>query len=238
MSEDMYRSYFENHCVSFDEYRDFKIPGYLIEELPCSKDSAILDIGCGPGHFLSSLKKMGYANLNGVDISDEAVEYGKKNGLNITKISSVIKYCRETRNRYDFIIMSHVAEHIDKNEIIPTLKAVRENLMKAGACFFIAVPNAQSNTGCYWAYEDFTHTTLFTAGSLLFVLKTAGFKTIKFLDPLGIYNSGFLARIFKKILFRVYKCNIEFWNRVTGSSYHKQSPSIYTFDIKCTAKND
>ncbi len=44
------------------------------------------------------------------------------------------------------------------------------------------MPNAQSHTGCYWAYEDFTHNTLFTAGSLLYVLKMAGFAHIEIID--------------------------------------------------------
>lgn len=42
------------------------------------------------------------------------------------------------------------------------------------------MPNAQSNTDCYWAYEDFTHYTLFIAGSLLYVLREAGFTNIEF----------------------------------------------------------
>ena len=38
----------------------------------------------------------------------------------------------------------------------------------------------QLNTDCYWAYEDFTHYTLFIAGSLLYVLREAGFTNIEF----------------------------------------------------------
>ena len=35
-----------------------------------SKDSKILDIGCGNGFFLNQLKNRGYTNLAGVDIAN------------------------------------------------------------------------------------------------------------------------------------------------------------------------
>lgn len=47
------------------------------------------------------------------------------------------------------------------------------------------VPNAQSYTGAYWRYEDFTHNIMFTAGSSTYVLRSAGFENIEFLDPDG-----------------------------------------------------
>jgi len=60
------------------------------------------------------------------------------------------------------------------------------------------VPNAQSPVGCYWAYEDFTHTTLFTAGSLYYVLKMAGFKEITFVDPLCIEGLPLWKKMVRK----------------------------------------
>ena len=69
-----------------------------------------------------------------------------------------------------------------KHEIIPLLIKVRSLLTQSGS-LLVMVPNAQSNTGSYWAYEDFTHHTLFTAGSLYFVLRQAGFDSVEFVDP-------------------------------------------------------
>ena len=44
------------------------------------------------------------------------------------------------------------------------------------------MPNGQSATGSYWAFEDFTHETLFTCGSLEYVLSEAGFVDVEFID--------------------------------------------------------
>lgn len=72
------------------------------------------------------------------------------------------------------------------------------------------VPNAQSNTNCYWAYEDFTHNYLFTAGSFLFVLREAGFTNIEFVDIDGM--SG--QKEFKVILKKYF---LQYTNRIINS---------------------
>ena len=99
----------------------------------------------------------------------------------------------------------------------------------------IAVPNAQSNTGSYWAYEDWTHTVLFTTGSLFYVLRAAGFANIEFIDidcTLEISKIKALIRIFFLI---IYKTQIRFWNIITGSSYHQPSLEIFSYEIKAKA---
>lgn len=47
-------------------------------------DGPILDFGCAVGHLLASLKKMGYNDCYGVDISDWALEQAANKGLNVS----------------------------------------------------------------------------------------------------------------------------------------------------------
>ena len=101
----------------------------------------------------------------------------------------------------------------------------------------LMVPNAQSNTDCYWMFEDFTHTTLFTAGSVLFVLKAAGFKTIEFLDKDGVVSAGsWYGKLIRRVFLKIYDLNKLFWNKITLSAYYKFSPRIYTYELKALAK--
>jgi hypothetical protein len=127
-----------------------------------------------------------------------------------------------------------VLEHIEKPRIVPTLRRIRERLMAPGAGLAIMVPNAQSPTGAYWAFEDFTHHTLFTAGSLLFVLRAAGFQSIEFLDPLALEGSR--LRWLRRPLLALYRLNLQLWNKVTGSAFHRGSPQIFSFEIKVIAR--
>ena len=74
----------------FEKYSTYepRIP-VLINELNAriSKHSSILDLGCNCGLYLFNLKKEGYGNLSGTDISRNAIDFGKKNfdmsGINL-----------------------------------------------------------------------------------------------------------------------------------------------------------
>lgn len=231
----VYEEYFSFRNVDSDFYSNYVFPEYLKQVLPNDRNAAILDIGCGFGHILKACQTEGYKNLTGVDVSAEALNYCSGQGYDVEKIDSVAIYCRNSCRKFDFIVMSHVIEHIEKHEIIETLLSIRLQLLNEGGRIMIMTPNAQSNTGCYWAYEDFTHSTIFTAGSLLFVLKCAGFKHVEFIDPLGLDGSHPVAKCAKRILISLYKLHLNFWNRVTNSSYHKPSPQIFTFELKTVA---
>lgn len=227
--------YFELRNVNLNDETHYTIPKYIRRLILENKNLRILDIGCGSGGFLLSLKKEGYNNLIGIDISEEAYLSGKKHGLQVIKIDDILDY--SPVEKFDFFYMNHVLEHIEKDKIIPTLRHIKEKILKPDGKGMIIVPNAQSNTGSYWAYEDFTHHLLFTSGSLFYVLKSAGFSSVDFIDKSGLSSSRPLIRILKIIGLFIYKANKKFWNRVTASSFHKPSPEIYTFDIKAFVKN-
>lgn len=227
-------NYFNFRNVGADYYSSYDIPNYLMKVLPKNKDAAILDIGCGFGQTLKSLRDKGYTNLKGIDINDESIAQCKKLNLDVTKVDDVISYSNVSGNKYDFIIMSHVLEHIEKEKMIDNLRAIRSMLSEKGK-YCVMVPNAQSNTGSYWRFEDFTHHYLFTSGSLLYVLKAAGFTQIEFIDPDGLDGVTSMKKPIVKLLLKYYKWKKKFWNKMTASSYHRPSPQIYTFELKALA---
>jgi 2-polyprenyl-3-methyl-5-hydroxy-6-metoxy-1,4-benzoquinol methylase len=228
-------AYFSFRNVSTDYYSNYALPPYLVRVLPRDKSTKILDIGCGFGQTLNALAKRGYENLRGVDISDEAINRCRDLGLQVEKIDDLSDYMEEHRDEFDFIIMSHVLEHIEKASIIRYVSTIKAMLKKGGQ-FLVMVPNAQSNTDCYWAYEDFTHATLFTAGSLHFVLMAGGFTQVEFIDPYCVEGMSFVKKTIKLGLLKLYKGNKFFWNKVTSSSYHGPSPIILSFEIKGLAR--
>jgi predicted TPR repeat methyltransferase len=230
-----YSDYFNLRNVESDYYLDYQIPKHIIELLPPDKNADILDIGCGFGSLIREIKKQGYISVKGIDISEQAIEFASKQNLNVEN-ASIKEFAERSEKKFEIVIMSHVLEHINKSEIIDTLKLISEKILKENGKFCLMVPNAQSNTGSYWAYEDFTHTTLFTTGSLFYVLKAAGFNKIKFLDPDGIENSIGISRLVKKIFLPLYRVKKSFWNKITSSSFHAQSPNIFTFELKVLAE--
>lgn len=228
--------YFRLRKITPESYKNYRFPRYLEKIVPSDKSTKILDIGCGFGQLLLKLRERGYVNSKGIDISKEACDCCKSQGIKAEKIKDIADYCKKTKEKYDLIIMSHVLEHIEKEEIVKTLIDIRKHLLTEKGKLCIIVPNAQSNTGCYWFFEDFTHKTLFTSGSLFYVLSAAGFKKIKFIDKRATEGFGFFVRLIRNTFFPLYYYNKFFWNRITSSGYHGPSPKIFTYEIKALAE--
>jgi cyclopropane fatty-acyl-phospholipid synthase-like methyltransferase len=232
--EAMLHSYFRNRGIDAAYYLSFQLPVWLKDELPKEKNSRILDIGCGFGQMLLRLREEGYGNISGIDIGSESVEFCQSQGLDVEKINSIEEFSKTHADRYDLILMSHVLEHIPKEQTISTLSAIQSMLRKGGS-YIVMVPNAQSATGVYWMYEDFTHHLLFTAGSLRYALLSAGFERIEFPDPKCLKGLSAWGKIKRQLFLRLYEWKINFWNRATASSFHKPSPRIFSFEVKARA---
>jgi len=226
--------YFELRGLDIDNYSNFFVPKWLENEISRDKSSKILDFGCGFGQLIGALSKQGFTNLKGVDISSDAVNEAQKRGLPVFLITSIQDFAKGDE-KFDVIFMSHVLEHFPKEEVIPTLKLIKENLLLPNGRLFIQVPNAQSPTGLYWMYEDFTHHLLFTAGSLIYVLKASGFTDITFVDPRSEADLNFVQKIKQRLLFYFFVKKTNLWNMATRSQFHKSSPRIYTWELKVKA---
>ena len=93
----------------------------------------ILDVGCREGVFLNKLKLNGYINTIGIDVSDIALQVCSLKhecyNMNLMNIDSLQKF--------DFIIVSHVLEHIPQPNIF--IDKVYEQLNTNGF-LFIEIP--------------------------------------------------------------------------------------------------
>ncbi|MGN0161454.1 MAG: class I SAM-dependent methyltransferase [Lachnospiraceae bacterium] len=230
----MEENYLDYHKLRLNVFtKEAWIPGCVIEHLPSEKSANILDIGCGDGRMLSALRNLGYENIHGIDLDESAVEWVRKKGIDCEKID-LLEYHPE--KKFDFIIMNHVVEHIPKKDVISTLNYIYSNLLNDNGKMYTGVPNAQSNVGCYWAYEDFTHETLYTSGSISYVLRAAGFEQVDFLDRDGSYDLKGIKKIIMKAAVFFYDKRVAFYNKITESYFHKPSPRIYTWELKVLAQ--
>jgi SAM-dependent methyltransferase len=232
--EAMLHAYFRNRGIDPAYYLSFQLPVWLKDELPSEKNSRILDIGCGFGQMLLRLRDAGYKEIAGIDIGTESVDFCRSQGLKVDKIDSIEAFAENHQKSYDLILMSHVLEHIPKDQTISTLSAIRSMLSDVGH-FIVMVPNAQSATGVYWRYEDFTHHLLFTAGSLRYALLSAGFEKIEFPDQKCLKGLSTFGKIKRHLMLQLYEWKVNFWNRATASSFHKPSPRIFSFEVKAKA---
>ena len=237
--------YFEARGVSPETYKRASLPAYF-KEVMCQlpKNARILDFGCGFGQNLLAIKERnfnftdsngggGKYQLLGIDINPKAIAYVQSVGIEAMVCENIFDF--RPQQKFDLVIATHILEHLPKERLIEILSHFKSNILKEGGKMFIAVPNAQSHTGCYWAYEDFTHNTLFTAGSLLYVLKMAGFAHTDIIDKDALAGVKGVKRIIRKIFLKLYKLNFAFWNRITNSAFHAPSPQIFSYEIKALA---
>ena len=101
-----------------------------------SKDSSVLDIGCGCGELLMYLYDKGYKNVSGLDTSQKCVDGLVEHGVNMFKGDVFTNNITET---FDVIILSHVVEHIYD---LQKLSNVLPKYLKPGGIIYIEVPNS------------------------------------------------------------------------------------------------
>src|SRR3989344_65014 len=99
-----------------------------------TKNSNILEIGCGTGFVLSHLEKMGY-KTTGLDIYPEALKYARKRTKSQLICANIQK--DEIPGRYDAVGLFDVLEHIDDDASF--LKSTKK-LLKRNGMLFITVP--------------------------------------------------------------------------------------------------
>ncbi len=106
-----------------------------LSHIHISKRSQILDVGCGRGQFLLSLKRIGFEDLVGIDpYLENDIKYD--NGLCVYR-KSIFNF----QEKKDIIMFHHSFEHIP--EQLDTLHAVKRLLNDNGYCI-IRVPTVSS----------------------------------------------------------------------------------------------
>ena len=154
----------------------------LIEGETEKSNGNILDIGCGTGAFLNTMKTRGW-EITGLE-PDETARAKAKTFYGIEPQPS-INIFNLPYNSYDAITMWHVLEHVHQlHEYIGQLK----NLLTDKGKIFIAVPNYTSydaqHYGTFWAaYDVPRHLYHFTPASMKRLVEQHGL-TIKKINPM------------------------------------------------------
>lgn len=107
-----------------------------LANIALTKNSRILDVGCGTGWRLYALKEIGFQNVLGIDpYLDSDIKY--QNGLRILKKST-----QDIHGQWDLIMYHHSFEHIaDPRQ---ELKSVFQLLSRNGTCM-LRMPTVSSH---------------------------------------------------------------------------------------------
>lgn len=167
-----------------------------------SKKDRILDVGCYTGELLFLLRENGYKNITGFDPSPYAAKLAKKwYGLDIVVGSA---FDDLDLGEFDFIILTHVMEHIKDLKLF--INKIASYLAKGGK-IYIESPNAanffisQSNKYLPEHQEPFQqfsveHINFYTKTSLMNLMKNSGFDKVSLKQQVSVI--AILSSIWKQ----------------------------------------
>jgi SAM-dependent methyltransferase len=150
------------------------------------KTAKIIEIGCANGGILKILKSKGYSNLTGVDLSAKCVENISSCGITGIHgtISEVSRLFELDGQKFDYVILSHVMEHIYD---LKSALSQCYDLMSENAKLYLEVPDAARYSDFYvdpYHYFNIEHINHFDEDSLTnlgiafnFSKRYAGHKT-------------------------------------------------------------
>jgi 2-polyprenyl-3-methyl-5-hydroxy-6-metoxy-1,4-benzoquinol methylase len=140
----------------------------LLAQFGLTKESAILDVGCGHGRYLYPLYSLGMKNVRGVDPFVDPITY--PNGYQVEQ-----KYIGEVTGQWDLIIYNHAFEHVP--DPLHNLQAIEKLLKPNGKCM-IRIPTVSSfawqHYRTHWVQLDAPrHLFLHSIESMQFLAKQA-----------------------------------------------------------------
>lgn len=186
----------------------------IIKKYPLN--TKILDIGCSSGQLLLELKKIGYQNIYGLDISPEAITIAKNNGLNNVYHGNANKI-NFPDNYFNIIIASDILEHLNDD-----MAAMQEwsRLLKPGGIILLAVPAWKF----LYSYLDkiAKHYRRYSKQDLKNIIKKNENLNIIKINYWNFFL--FIPAAFKKIIEKYY-----FKKNVATNEYYKINPIINKF---------
>jgi len=148
-----------------------RIIQFLVEKI-CSTlnnpNPSILDVGCGTG---ANLKMLGaYGRAEGVDISQQAVDFCRERGLDSVKLGA-IEYLPYENDSFELVTALDVVEHLDDDDA--GLREMRRVLRRDGR-LLLFVPAFMF----LWGVQDdvSNHRRRYTLPGLLAAVEAAGFS--------------------------------------------------------------
>lgn len=154
------------------------------------KEAKILEIGCGDGKLLAVLRKHGYEETIGIDVSGEQIQLAKAKGLNVRQ-ADAFEFLSQFESAFEAIIAIDTIEHFTKSEVLKLLSGIKRSLKNDGI-LLLQTPNGEGLFAGQIIYGDLTHLCIFTEKSLRQALLLHGFVDIKCYEtsPLSVGVGG------------------------------------------------
>ena len=197
-------------------------------EKKIGKKGRMLDVGCALGDCLVEAKKLGWKNVEGLEVSDYAVRHARKRGLKVKK--GLLEGGIFSDNSFDIVNYQDVIEHI--TDPVEELKKVSK-ILKPGGIVFIVTPDVEGIwsklLGRNWYhYKPGEHVTYFSQKTIRETMKKAGFVSIDTKKTHHVLSVEYIVN-----RFRYYSSIFEYMLKLVKKMPLKDFPiTLYTGEIE------
>lgn len=163
---------------------------------------SVLELGCGNGLFLKYLKHIGVSDFVGVDGDRRVLDEMPPDLAQHVTIADFDDFFRAlpAERRFDRTVLFDVLEHFATDDAVALLTQIAGALTPKGR-LVIRVPNMASPFGLGMYFNDVTHRSAFSPGSIRQVARAAGLETVAVLPQ--AYSTAF-----KEIRERIFTTTI------------------------------
>ena len=184
-----------------------------IGQIGLDRDAAVLDIGTSTGTNLRMLRALGFGNVQGLDLSDDAIRFCAEKGFPAVRKGDV-RDMPFAANLFDLVLATDVIEHVDDDA-----KAVTEiaRVLKPGGAALITVPAFRR----LWGLQDEVakHKRRYRKSELLELVAKTGLRIerqyyFNYLLFLPIWLGRRLIGLFRPALKSEAEVNSPFVNRL------------------------
>lgn len=194
----------------------------LIDRISIPQAAKIVDVGSSTGTNLRLLKEMGYTQVLGLDMSQEAVDFCEEKNLGHVIKGSILSAPFES-NSVDLVLATDIIEHLDDD-----LSGLREivRILKPGGKALITVPAFQS----LWGLQDEVshHKRRYRLNPFLKQIETTG---LKILDSFYFNYLLFFPIWLARQLIRIFGIELKSENEVNTSALNSVLRTIFKIDV-------
>jgi 2-polyprenyl-3-methyl-5-hydroxy-6-metoxy-1,4-benzoquinol methylase len=203
-----------------------KLFGQIINTFDLLPTAKVLDIGTSTGTNLRMLRDLGYSNVRGLDLHDEAIQWCAEKGLGKVDKGDIC-HIPSGDYEYDLVLATDIIEHVDNDA-----QAISEisRVLKSSARSIITVPAFPS----LWGLQDTVshHKRRYRKEDFIEKLKASGLEV----EDCFYFNYLLFFPIWMaRHIIRVFKINLQSENGLNPSWVNCMLKKIFLLDV-CTSR--
>jgi 2-polyprenyl-3-methyl-5-hydroxy-6-metoxy-1,4-benzoquinol methylase len=184
-----------------------------VRYLPAVVQGRLLDVGCGSGEWLMTMRQLGW-QVEGIDFDSNAISVAKENGLE-AGIGS-LEQQKFPASRFDAVTLNHVIEHVP-DPVLTLTECCR--ILRPGGRLVLCTPNGASLGHRLFkknwrGLEPPRHLHIFSTATAVRLLELSGFNRIRVIPQVSCFviQKSLLLKWGQAEWFRAFR--LDFFMRI------------------------